>query len=246
MMRLSLLVACVLCGAAVGTPAASAAPASTQVQRAGGFVVRWPSAAALRAVQPSGRVEVVLVPSRQARALRRVAVVSLVRVSRGGALLSVVTRRRMRAGRFAARVPARENARYRLAVAIGSARVHRDFDVTAAESCSAASVVSATLSATPAQARPGQTLDLALTNTAATCLHVGYDVSWQIYRDGTWVEIPLDRAVILLLASVAPGQTFRHDFAVPQDSSPGQYRVVKHISGSGPRVDVAAAVTVVA
>ena len=62
----------------------------------------------------------------------------------------------MRSGTFTARVPALENAHYRLAVTIGGARVHRDFEVAAAHVCTAAANVSGTLSPTPTEARPGQ------------------------------------------------------------------------------------------
>lgn len=248
-MRLSLLLAGALGGAAVVTPAAHAAPPPTQVQRAGGFVIRWPATAALSTVEPATRVRVVLVPSRRARAARRVAVVSLVYVTRSGAPIKVVTRRRMRAGTFTARVPALEYAHYRVTVTIGRARVHRDFDVAQPDPCPAGPTVSGTLSANPSEARAGQSVSLELTNTGAACLEVGYFVSWQVNRDGTWVEIPPTRPTILVALSVPPGQTFQHGFVVPEDAAPGQYRVVQQIRGGGSpvgsHVDVSADVTVV-
>jgi len=263
------LLAGLLCAAAApaaaATPPAHAAATHAKVQHAGGFSIRWP---ALHAVQPGTVVRVAIVPQRSARAQRRVVVATLVRVTSRGKPIAIVAKRRLRQGTFSARLSATPAAHYRLIARAGAARAHRDFRAAGRASppraptspapipspgppaplpptpCASAPAVRATLSATPAVAQRGQSIALALTNTASTCLQTDYGVTWQIHRDGAWTEIPLGRPVPAVLIFVQPGQTFAHDFLVPADAVPGDYRVLKGISGGGPQVEVAAAVTV--
>ncbi len=245
--------------AAVLSVAPAAAGGSTQ--RAGGYVIGWPSASSLAAMSPGDAVRVSLV--RRAGARHRLAVVSLLRVASSGRPIAVVARRRVRRrGTFTARLPAGRAGRYRLRVAIAGSRWSRSFRASPAPSvpapvpgpapvpvppfpsCFDFPDVRGTLGVAPASTRPGQTMTMAVTNTGTSCLRTGYGARWQIYRDGDWDDIPLNRPVPAILLYVQPGNTFTEDFLVPQDAVPGRYRLLKQINFGGPSIDVTAEVTV--
>ncbi len=247
-----------LAASAFVAPSLADAPST---QRAGGYVIAWPSAATLAAVGPGDTVRVSLV--RRAGARHRAAVVSLLRVASSGRPLAVVATRRMRRrGTFTARVPAGRAGRYRLRVAIGDSRFGRSFGVStpvsvpalvpapapspaAPDPCGHRGDMRGTLSVVPAEARPGQVLTTTLINTGPSCLLTGYGAGWQVRREGAWIDVPLNRVVSDVLRVLHPGAAFVDEFAVPQDAEPGRYRVGKQIEPGGPWFDVTAEVTVV-
>ena len=72
----------------------------------------------------------------------------------------------------------------------------------------------------------------------------GYDVAWQKLVNGSWTDIPLNRPVPLAIRFVQPATAFSHEFAVPSDATPGDYRLVKQVNSGGAPADVVALVRV--
>ena len=228
---------------------AGAGPAqAASKQRVGAFSVEWPSAAELRGLTPGGTVRVSLRRPRDRGGPS--AVVALVRTTQSGRRLAVVAERRVaRRAVFTVEVAA---GSYLLRVTVGKARATRTFTVAAPAApappappgCPEGRAIAASLAVTPAEATPGQVLGLTVTNTGTECLRTGYGAAWQKLENGTWTDIPLNRPVPVALRFVQPGASFSHEFAVPSDATPGDYRLVKRVDSGGAPADVVALVRV--
>lgn len=233
----------------LGAGAADAQAASTK--RVGAFSVEWPSAAELRGLDPGATVRVSLTRLRDRSGPS--AVVALVHTTASGRRVAVVAERRVaRRAVFTVEVPA---GSYLLRVTAGKSRRTRSFTVSAPVApapppaplppdCPDGRAIAASLAATPAEAAPGQVLGVTLTNTGSECFKTGYGIAWQQLVNGSWTDIPLNRPVPLAIRLVQPATAFSHEFAIPSDATPGDYRLVKHLSSGGAPTDVVALVRV--
>ncbi|HEX4345694.1 MAG TPA: immunoglobulin-like domain-containing protein [Solirubrobacteraceae bacterium] len=234
----------------IAVPAAgAAAPPSTRTEHVGGYLVQWPSNAALGLLRPGDGVQASLIPSAKARRLGRVAVVTLARVTRSGVAVHLVARRSLRSGTFSTRLPAGSTGRYRLRVVVGRAYSQVTFVVgpqppTASGPCDAGDEANAELGLSADSAAPGDALKITLTNAGPGCLTAGYGFDWQVSRGGVWTDVPLHLAVPAIALLLAPGQMLTEAFTVPTDSPPGQYRIVKHFRGAGDDLEADDEVTV--
>jgi len=229
----------------LAAPAGAASAGSTATERVGGFVVTWPSAAALSKIQPGNRVRVSLSRSARARAEGRVATVSLSRVTRSGKLI-VISRRRVGSGSVSATLP--RDGLYRLRVATSTRYVQRTFEVLTAEADGPATVCAtdqsyeADLEVSQDVARPGDLLTVTLTNTGATCLGVDYGVSWQVLKDGRYTDVSFGVVWPAVILNLSPGEKQEQQVAVPRNTPPGAYRAVKNfVDGDEVTVDVTVA-----
>ncbi len=212
-----------------------AAPAGAATERIGGFVVTWPSAAALSTVQPGDRVRVSLAPSQRARAEGRTASVSLSRVTGSGRLL-VISRRRLGSGSFSATLP--RDGLYRLRVTIARRFVERTFKVLTVEAtsppCAGDEGYEAEFELDRDVAQPGDPLTTTVTNTGSTCVGVSYGLSWQRLVNGRYTEVSFGVIFPATILNLAPGEKQVQQVAVPRNTPPGEYRVVKSfVDGDG-------------
>jgi hypothetical protein len=233
----------------IGAPAAGAtAPSSTKTERVGGYLVQWPSDAALR-LHPGDGVQASLIASAKALRLGRVAVVTLASVRRSGVPLHLIARRRVRRGTFSARVPAGRTGRYRLRVLVGRVYSQVTFTVDrlprrATGPCDPGDEADAELGLSTDTAAPGDALQITLTNTGPGCLTAGPGFAWQVNRGGVWTNVPLRIAFPAIALLLQPGRVLTDAFTVPTDSAPGLYRIVKHFQGAGDDLDLADEVTI--
>ena len=207
-----------------------AAPAGAATERVGGFAVTLPSDATLSTIQPNDLVRVSLVPSAKARAERRVATVSLSRVTRSGALL-VISKRRLRSGGFSAALP-REGL-HRLRVTVGKRFTQREFEVAydAPElPCAYDQGYEAELEASETELRPTDSLDITLSNTGPACFGVDFGVSWQVLKDGRWNDVSFGVVYPAVILNLLPGEKQVQRVTVPRNTPPGQYRAVKNFT----------------
>lgn len=227
----------------LAAPAGAASTAGTATERLGGFVVTWPSAAALSKIQAGDRVRVALSRSARARAERRVATVSLSRITRSGKLLTI-SRRRVGSGSVSATLP--RDGLYRLRVATSrGGYVQRTFEVLTAEPDGPATVCAtdqsyeADLEVSQDVARPGDLLTVTLTNTGSTCLGVDYGVSWQVLKDGRYTGVSFGVVWPAVILNLSPGDKQEQQVTVPRNTPPGTYRAVKNfVDGDEVTVDV--------
>jgi hypothetical protein len=233
----------------VGAPAAGASAATTApAEHVGGSIVRMPSDSALRKLHPGGLVKVSVTPAKKPSKQGSVAVIQLARLGAGApALISQETRR---AGTFSAQIPPARSGRYRLKVYVGRAYTQVTFEVKFVPPvlpgpCAEPLDVSAELGVDSSEPSPGDTITVTLANSGPGCLQTGYGVTWQINRNGAWVDIPLNQVVPAVLLSIQPGKSLSENFTVPRNTAPGLYRIVKHFSAAGEAVDIDTEVTVV-
>ncbi len=227
-----------------GASAASTAPA----EHVGGSIVRLPSDSALRKLHPGGLVRVSVTPAKKHSRQGSVAVIQLSRLGSGApTLISQETRR---AGTFSAQIPPARGGRYRLKVYVGRAYTQVTFEVRFVAPvppgpCSEPLDVSAELGVDSSEPTPGDSIAVTLANRGPGCLRTGYGFGWQVNRNGAWVNVPLNRVVPAILVFVQPGKALSEDFAVPRNTAPGLYRIVKHLSAAGEAFDIDTEVTVV-
>jgi hypothetical protein len=233
----------------VAAPAAGASAATTApAEHVGGSIVRLPSDASLRKLKPGSLVTVSVKPAAKPSRQGNVAVITLSRLGAGpGALIARQTRR---VGTFSAQIPPARNGRYRLRVSVGRAYTQVTFEVKFVPPvlpgpCAEPLDVSAELGVDSSEPSPGDAITVTLSNSGPGCLQTGYGLTWQINRNGAWVDIPLNQVVPAVLLSVQPGTSLSEDFTVPKNTAPGLYRIVKHFSAAGEAADIDTEVTVV-
>jgi len=207
-----------------------AAPAGAATERIKGFMVTWPSASALTTIQPGDAVRVTVSPTAQARAERRVATVSLSRVTRSGALL-VVSKRRLRSGSSSTKL-ARDGL-YELKVSTAKGFVLRTFEVLTQPTvapCASDESYEADLEISQSDLRPSDSADITLTNTGPVCFGVNFGVSWQRLVDGRWNDVSFGVVYPAVLLNLSPGEKQVQRVTVPRNTPAGQYRAVKNFS----------------
>lgn len=238
-----------LCVAALAAmPVTGASAATTAAEHVGGSIVRMPSDATLRKLRPGSLVNVSVKPAAKRSKQGSIAVITLSRLGSGSpALIAHETRR---GGTFRAQIPPARGGRYRLKVSVGRAYTQVTFEVVAPPPvppgpCAEPLDVSAELGVDSSEPFPGDDVRVTLTNSGPGCLSAGYGFSWQINRNGAWVDVPLNRVVPTILLFLQPGKSLPEDFTVPKNTAPGLYRVVKHFTAAGETTAIDAEVTVV-
>jgi hypothetical protein len=242
--------------ATAGAAIASAPSADGAVdQRVGSYVVHWPDRAALAKLAPQDVVRFSLTH----RGHNAAAVVSLVRVARSGAVIKRVSTRRFRSsGTFAAKLPAAAG-HFRLVVVTEGRQTSRSFTVATpsqtpaptttptpatAPPCSDKSAVQATLGTDVATAHAGQSISVTLTDTGTACLQASYGITWETLAGGSWIEIPLNRQWPGATRFVYPGAPFVEQFKIPDDATPGTYRLGKNADTGATPTKVTAELTI--